>query len=191
MKQDAPGWVKPLVDYGPLAVFFVVYLREGLITATAALIVATAAALVLALIVARRLPWLPLITAAVVGVFGGLTVWLEDETFIKLKPTIVQVIFALLLLGGLAVRRPLLKPLMGAAWRMDERGWHRLSMRFGLFFAAMALLNELVWRTQSTETWVYFKIFGILGLTFVFALAQMPLMLRHKLEDEPDTQAGE
>ncbi len=188
MTRPAPGWLKPTVEYGPIAVFFLAYLSSGLLTATAALMAATAVALGLSLAVARRLPWLPLITAAVVGVFGGLTLWFEDETFIKMKPTIVQGLFAAVLLGGLALRRPLLKPLLGAAWPMDEAGWRRLSLRFALFFAAMAGVNEVVWRTQSTDVWVMFKVFGLIGLTFLFALAQMPLMTRHRLPEEP---AGE
>ena len=188
MTRPAPGWLKPTVEYGPIAVFFLTYLSSGLLPATAALMAATAVALGLSLAVARRLPWLPLITAAVVGVFGGLTLWFEDETFIKMKPTIVQGLFAAVLLGGLALRRPLLKPLLGAAWPMDEAGWRRLSLRFALFFAAMAGVNEVVWRTQSTDVWVMFKVFGLIGLTFLFALAQMPLMTRHRLREEP---AGE
>ncbi len=184
----APGWLKPTVEYGPIAVFFLVYLNWGLLAATAALMAATAVALGLSLALTRRLPWLPLITAAVVGVFGGLTLWFENEIFIKLKPTIVQGLFAAVLLGGLALRRPLLKPLLGAAWPMDEVGWRRLSLRFALFFAVMAGVNEVVWRTQSTDVWVMFKVFGIIGLTFLFALTQLPLMTRHRLREEP---AGE
>jgi intracellular septation protein len=138
-------------------------------------------ALGLSVAVARRVPLMPLVTAGIVGVFGGLTVWLQDETFIKMKPTIVQVLFAAVLFGGLALGRPLLKPLMGAAWSMDDQGWRKLTVRFALFFLAMAALNEAVWRTQSTDFWVNFKVFGILGLTLVFAFAQTPLMRRHHL----------
>ena len=122
---------------------------------------------------------MPLVTAAIVGVFGGLTLWLQDETFIKMKPTIVQLIFAAVLLGGLAFKRPLLKPLLGAAWPLDDDGWHKLSLRFALFFLAMAALNEVVWRTQSTDFWVTFKVFGILALTFVFVASQIYFMRAH------------
>ncbi len=177
-----PPWLKPVSDYGPIAVFFVAfYATKDLLWATGAIMAATAVALALSLAIARRVPLMPLITAAVVAVFGGLTLWLQDETFIKMKPTIVQVLFAAILLGGLAFGRPLLKPLMGTAWSMDDRGWRKLTFRFGLFFLAMAALNEAVWRTQSDEVWVNFKVFGILGLTLVFALAQTPLMRRHHL----------
>lgn len=173
--------IRAATEYGPLLAFFAAYALGDLFAATAALMAATAAALAVAYAVERRVPALPLVTAGVVAVFGGLTLWLEDETFIKLKPTIVQGLIAAVLLGGLAFGRPLLKPVMGAAWPMDEDGWRRLTLRFGLFFAAMAGLNELVWRTQPTELWVSFKVFGLMGLTFAFGLAQLPLLNRHRL----------
>lgn len=186
MTAAAPRWLKPVTDYGPLAAFFLVYVRWDLMTATAALMAATALALGLSLFVARRVPVMPLVTAAVVGIFGGLTLWLEDETFIKMKPTIVEALFSLVLFGGLALRRPLLRPLLGAAWSMDDDGWRRLSLRFAVFFAAMAALNEMVWRTQPTDVWVAFKVFGILGLTLVFAVAQTPLLRRHAIRSIPE-----
>lgn len=179
----APAWLKPATDYGPLVVFFGVYLKYGLMPATGALMAVTMMALAVSLIMVRRVPLMPLITAAVVGIFGGLTLWFDDETFIKMKPTIVQAILAAVLLGGLAFGKPLLKPVMGTAWAMDERGWRKLTLRFALFFLAMALLNELVWRTQSTDFWVNFKVFGLLGLTMLFSLAQMPLLQKHRLPD--------
>lgn len=181
--HPGPAWLKPTADYGPLAVFFLVYLKWGLMPATGALIAATAVALVLSLILVRRVPLMPLITAIVVGIFGGLTLWLHDDTFIKMKPTIVQAIIAAILLGGLAFGKALLKPVMGAAWNMDEAGWRKLTLRFALFFIAMAALNEFVWRTQSTDFWVNFKVFGLFGLTLVFSLAQMPLLTKHRLPD--------
>ena len=183
--HNEPKWLSPTVDYGPLIVFFVAYFLGGLLTATAALMAATAAALVLSLAVRRKVPLLPVITAAIVGVFGGLTLWLEDETFIKMKPTIIQALFAVVLLGGLAFNRPLLKPLLGAALPpMDDAGWRRLTFRYALFFVAMAILNEVIWRTQSTDFWVTFKVFGIVGLTLLFGLAQMPLISRHRLPEQ-------
>ena len=179
MTKQAPPWLRPLVDYGPLAAFLIAYWRADLMIATGALMAATALVLAVSLLVERRVPLMPLITAAVVGLFGGLTLALQDESFIKMKPTIVQALFAVILLGGLAFGRPLLKPLMAAAWQMDDEGWRRLTFRFGLFFVAMAALNELVWRTQSTDFWVNFKVFGIMGLTLLFAIAQAPLLKRH------------
>lgn len=180
----APKWLTPVVDYGPLAVFFISYFIWGLLPATAALMAATGVALVLSLIVRRKVPLLPLITAGIVGVFGGLTLWLADETFIKMKPTIIQLLFAVVLFGGLAFGRPLLKPLLGAALPpMADRGWRQLTFRYALFFLAMAALNEAVWRTQSTDFWVTFKVFGIVGLTLVFGVAQLPLINRHKQQE--------
>jgi intracellular septation protein len=185
----APPWLRPLVDYGPLAAFFIGYVVDGLMVATMALMAATAGALALSLAVVRTVPRLPLITAAIVGVFGGLTLWLNDPAFIKMKPTIVQSLFALILLGGLAAGRPLLRPVLGMAmpWPLSDQGWRVLTLRWGVFFAVMAGLNELVWRTQPTEIWVNFKVFGILVLTLVFAVAQAPLLQRHRSDD---AQAG-
>jgi intracellular septation protein len=182
----APAWLRPTVDYGPLVVFFAAYVAEGLMAATAALIVATVLVLGLSMGLQRTVPRLPLITAGIVAVFGGLTLALDDPAFIKMKPTIVQALFAVVLLGGLAFGRPLLKPVLGMAmpWTITDRGWRALTLRWGVFFAAMAALNEVVWRTQTTDFWVSFKVFGLLGLTILFALAQMPLMTREKAEEE-------
>ena len=191
MQQHGHGWLKPAVDYGPVAVFFAVYLKFGLFAATGALMAASAAALALSYWMLRRLAWMPLVTAAIVGVFGGLTLWLNDETFIKMKPTIIEGLFSAVLLGGLAIGRPLLKPLLGAAWSMDDDGWRRLSLRFAVFFAAMAALNEAVWRTQSTDVWVHFKVFGLIGLTVAFAVAQVPLMTRHRIAEDAPKAGGE
>ena len=184
MQSDPPRWLKPATEFGPLAVFFAFYLLFGLFPATAALIAATAVALVAAWLVERRVPLMPLITAVIVSVFGGLTLWLEDETFIKMKPTIVQALFAVILLGGLMAGKPLLKPLLGSAWRMDDVGWRKLTFRFAIFFSAMAGLNEIVWRTQSTDFWVAFKVFGIMVLTVLFAASQVFLLQRHAAEPE-------
>jgi intracellular septation protein len=177
--SEAPRWLQPAVDYGPLGVFFVVYLGAGLMAATAAIIAASLVALPLAWTIQRRIPLIPLLTAAVVAVFGGLTLWLQDETFIKMKPTIVQALFAAILLGGLVFDRPLLKPLLARMMPpMSEAAWRRFTLRYALFFIAMAALNEAVWRTQSTDVWVTFKVFGLSGLTFLFILSQMPFIAR-------------
>jgi len=191
MEKRGPAWLKPVVDYGPIAVFFAAYLKFGLMTATGALMATTAVVLALSFAVVRRMAWMPLITAAVVGVFGGLTLWLNDETFIKMKPTIIEGLFSAVLFGGLALGRPLLKPLFGTAWAMDQEGWRRLSFRFAVFFAAMAVLNEIIWRTQSTDVWVLFKVFGLIGLTLAFAMAQIPLMTRHHLAEDAADAGGE
>jgi intracellular septation protein len=177
--SSAPRWLKPAVDYGPLAVFFVAYVASGLMAATAALIAASLAALLAAWVLERRVPAIPLVTAALVTGLGGLTLWLQDETFIKMKPTIVQALFALVLLGSLAWRRPLLKTLLGPMMPpLSDAAWRQFTLRYALFFIAMAGLNEMVWRTQSTDVWVTFKVFGLSGLTFLFILSQIPFVGR-------------
>jgi intracellular septation protein len=187
--RPAPRWLQPAVDYGPLAIFFASYLAGGLMAATAAIIAASLIALGLAWSLQRRVPLIPLITAGVVAVFGGLTLWLQDETFIKMKPTIVQLLFALILLGGLAVGRPLLKPLLGKMMPpLSDSAWRRFTLRYALFFIAMAALNEVVWRTQSTDFWVAFKVFGLSGLTILFILTQMPFIARETRTAEASSQ---
>ncbi len=176
--------LKAGVEYGPLAVFFAAFLLFDLIVATASLMVATTVAIAVGYAVERRIAMVPLVTGIVVLIFGGLTVALQDETFIKMKPTIVQGLIATVLFGGLAFGHPLLKPLFGAAWQLNDQGWVILTRRFALFFIAMALLNELVWRTQPTDIWVTYKVFGSIGLTLAFTFTQLPLINRHQLTDD-------
>ena len=183
-QRKAPPLVKLLIDAGPLVAFFVVYSRAGLMTATGVLIGATLVALVASYAIERRIALMPLISAGLVAVFGGLTLWLADETFIKMKPTIVYLLFAAALLGGLAFGRPFLKPLFQMAFHLTDEGWRILTLRWGLFFIAMAILNEIVWRNFSTDLWVDLKVFGFLPLTFVFAAAQVPLLMKYA---EPET----
>ena len=173
----APRWLSPAVDYTPLVLFFLAYVLFDLFVATAVVMAACTVAATVSWLVTRRLPFLPLMTAGVVAVFGGLTLWLRVETFIKMKPTIIQALFALILLGGLAFRRPLLKPLLGQLIpHIDDTGWLKLNFRCAIFFTLMAGLNEAVWRSQTTDIWVTFKVFGIPALTFVFLFTQWPLL---------------
>ncbi len=190
--RKAPPLVKLLIDAGPLIAFFAVFkygdklmLGSGLMPATGVLIAATLIALVVAYIIERRVALMPLITAGLVAVFGGLTLWLADETFIKMKPTIVYLLFAAALLIGLAFGRPFLKPLFQMAFHLTDEGWRILTLRWGIFFIAMAVLNELVWRNFSTDLWVDLKVFGFLPLTMLFALAQIPLVRARSLPQEP------
>jgi intracellular septation protein len=177
--SSAPRWLRPAVDYGPLAVFFVAYVGFGLMAATAALIAASLIVLIPAWLLERRVPVIPVVTAILVGIFGGLTLWLQDETFIKMKPTIVQLLFAAILAGSVGLRRPVLKPLLGPMMPpLSDAAWRQFTLRYALFFVAMAGPNELVWRTQSTDVWVSFKVFGLSGLTFLFILSQLPYVGR-------------
>ena len=176
--KSPPSWLRPIVEYGPIAVFFVAFNLADLFVATAAIMVATTLALALSYAVERRIPTMPLITAALVGIFGGLTLWLNDETFIKMKPTIIQAIFGSVLFVGLLANRLFLKSLMGSVWHMTDKGWKILTMRFSVFFYLSAILNEAIWRTQSTDFWVNFKVFGLTGLTIAFVVSQLPLLKR-------------
>jgi len=183
--------VKLLVDIGPLAAFFIAYTQGGLMAATAAVMAATAVALVVSYALVRRVPMVPVFSAVVIMIFGGLTLWLDNEIFIKMKPTIINAIFAAILLVGLATGRAMLKPLFEMAFRLTDAGWRGLSLRWALFFLAMALLNEVVWRATTTDIWVDFKVFGLLPLTFLFALAQLPYIQRHGVTETPSEDSGE
>ena len=173
------AWVRPLLEIGPLVVFFIVNNREGLMTGTAAFIVATAIAVPLNWYLEKRLPVMPLVGGAFVIVFGGLTLALDDSLFIKLKPTIVNMLFAVSLAAGLALGRNFLKILFGAALSLDDAGWKILTQRWIAFFIVLAILNEITWRFFSDDFWVSFKLFGAMPLTIVFSFAQLPLIKRH------------
>lgn len=195
--MDEPGrsrlhpLVKLVLELGPLVLFFVanaygdrfgVAHDRRIFVATGLFIAATVVALVVHYVLVRRLPIMPLVSGVVVVVFGGLTIALNDDTFIKLKPTIVNALFGACLLGGLAFGKPLLKVVMDSVFELTEEGWRKLTLRWGIFFFVLAALNEIVWRTQTTDMWVNFKVFGIMPLTVVFALAQTPLLMRHELK---------
>ena len=173
-----PG-LKFALDIGPLIVFFVANGRWGIFAATGVFMVAILIALAVSYALTRRLPVMALVSAVVVVVFGGLTLVLQDETFIKLKPTIIYLLFAGTLLGGLILRKPLLAVVFDQMFNLTEEGWRKLTLRWGLFFLALAVLNEIVWRNFSTDTWVTFKVFGVLPLTFIFAALQYPLLQKY------------
>jgi intracellular septation protein len=180
------GW-KAAADYGPLIGFFVAYFTADLMTATAVLVALTLIAIPILIKLEGKLPWTPIVTAAVVTVFGALTLILHDETFIKLKPTIVSLAIAAILFGGLVFGKALLKPVMSAAWPMKDEGWRKLTFRFALFFVATAIANEFVWRTMSTDFWVSFKVFGITIATIAFTATQIPMMTKYQLPLEGET----
>jgi intracellular septation protein len=172
------------LDLLPLVIFFVAFKQFGIMTATAALMVCTCGTLLIIYLKERKLAPMPLVAAIVVGIFGTLTIALDNEQFIKLKPTIINLLFAMILLGGLCFKKPLLKWALSHAVQLEDRGWWILSLRWGLFFLFLAGLNECVWRSVSTETWVKFKVFGLLAITFIFTLTQVPLIDRYKIEPE-------
>ncbi len=174
---------KQILEFGPLLVFFIVNWQAGIFWATGIFMAVTAAVLVYTYLATGKVAKVPLASAVLVGVFGGLTLYLQDETFIKVKVTLVNAIFAVLLLGGVAFGRHFIKDVMGEALKLPEEAWRTLSLRWGVFFAVLALVNEAVWRSFTTDQWVTFKVFGLMGLTLVFALANAPFMARHMADD--------
>lgn len=188
-KEAVNPTVKLVLELGPLVVFFLLNYKAGIFAATAGFMVATVISLTLSKVLLGKIAIMPLVTGVFVLVFGGLTLYLADDLFIKLKPTIVNCIFGSILLGGLAFKVPLLKPLLGDAFPLDDEGWVKMTFRWGLFFFFLALVNEVVWRNFSTDVWVNFKVFGIMPLTMLFAGSQVFLLKDHMdFEDEP---AGE
>jgi intracellular septation protein len=173
---------KLATELGPLLVFFAANARYHLFVATGAFMVAIVAAMAASYIVTRHVPLMALVTGVVVLVFGTLTLVLHDETFIKVKPTIIYSLFALVLGGGLLFGRSFIAVLFDQVFNLTPQGWRILTMRWALFFLGMAMLNEIIWRTQSTDFWVGFKAFGVIPLTMVFAIIQMPLVKRFHLE---------
>ncbi len=202
-EKQKPG-LKMALELGPLMVFFFGNLRGEwlvgkfpalsaiggpLLIATALFMVATVISLVISKIVFKHLPVMPFVSGVVVMVFGGLSIWLQDETFIKMKPTIVNTLFGVVLLGGLFFGKSLLGYVFNAAFNLDAEGWKKLTLRWGIFFLFLALLNEFVWRNFSDEAWVNFKVWGTMPITILFTLAQMPLIMRHTVQDAATAEA--
>ncbi len=198
-RRHLPPLLKLVLELGPLVTFFLgnayaerfgIAADQKLFAATGVFIVATVLALGVHYALIRRLPIMPLVSGAVVVVFGGLTLALQDKTFIMMKPTIVNSLFGLVLIGGLFFGRSLLSVVLDSMFALTEEGWRKLTLRWGLFFFALAALNEVVWRTQTEDFWVNFKVFGIMPLTVVFALAQTPLLMRYERKEETAGEAG-
>jgi intracellular septation protein len=180
--SPAKQGLKLLVEIGPLVVFFVGNSQYDIFTATAAFMVATAISLLASRLIFKRVPAMPLVTGVFVFLMGGLTLYLHDELFIKLKPTITNVLFASILLGGLAYGHSLLKYLFSDVFQLQDEGWRKLTLRWALFFLLLAVLNEIVWRMFSTDFWVAFKVFGIMPLTLIFSIFQLGLMQRYQID---------
>jgi intracellular septation protein len=171
--------VKIALDLGPLVLFFFANSRFGIFTATATFMVAVLAALAASYVLTRRLPIMPVVTAIIVLVFGGLTLILHNDTFIKVKPTIIYALFGAVLLGGLLFGKTLLGVVFDSLFHLTEEGWRKLTVRWALFFFVLAVLNEIVWRNTSTNVWVDFKVFGVMPLTLVFGALQYPLLQKY------------
>ena len=176
--------LKFALELGPLALFFIVYGRLGIFAATGILMASVLVTLGVSYAMLRRIPIMPLVTAVIVLIFGSLTIVFHDETLIKIKPTALYILFGAALFVGLWLKKPLLKILFDGALHVTEEGWRKLTWRWAFFFLALAILNEIVWRTQTTDLWVKFKTFGFLPLTLLFALAQAPLIMKYETKDE-------
>ncbi len=189
-KKLKPG-LKFALEMGPLVLFFIAYNKFGIFAGTGTLMVATVAALAVTYALTRHLPVMPMVTAIMVMIFGGATLLLHDDTFVKMKATVAYLLFATALLGGLLFGKALLSVAFDSVMNLTEEGWRKLTLRWGLFFIVMAAVNEVVWRTQTENFWVNFKVFGFVPLTIVFALSQTPLMLKYELKDEDAEKAPE
>ena len=182
-KQLNPG-LKLALDIGPLVLFFAANAKFGIYVATGAFMGAILVALAVSYAMTRHLAVMPLVTAVIVLIFGGLTLVLHDDLFIKLKPTIIYALFGATLVGGLAFGKPLLGMVFDSVFHLREEGWRKLTWRWAIFFFVLALINEIVWRTQTTDFWVSFKLFGVVPLTFLFAALQVPLLNKYSIEKE-------
>ena len=174
---------KLLIDIGPLAVFFVFYTRSDLKTAILPFMIATIIAVLFSYILEKKIPIMPTVGAVIILIFGGLTIYFDNETFFKMKPTIINLLFAGILYGGIILNKSLLRYLLGAALKLQDEGWDILTKRWIGFFIALAILNEIIWRTQTTDIWVNFKVFGILPITFIFTLTQFSTIKKYQIED--------
>jgi intracellular septation protein len=184
------GLIKLALEIGPLGLFFLVNGKYGIFAATGAFMVATVISLTGSLILMKRLPIMPLVTGVFVLVFGGLTLYLQNDMFIKMKPTIVNLLFAGALGTGLAFGRSLMKIVLGEVIQLYDEGWRILTLRWTGFFLFLAILNEIIWRLFSTEFWAAFKLFGVMPITFLFMMSQIGLLQKYQLQQEaaPSTE---
>ncbi len=172
------AYIKLFVEVVPLIVFFIANSYYGIFVATLYLIIGAVIAIPIAWYIDRKIPWMLIVSGSLISVFGSLTIALENPTFIKVKPTIINILFAIVLLGGLKFNKLFLKIAMSKGFDLKDTTWKKLTIRWSCFFLFLAILNELVWRTQSQDFWVSFKVFGILPITLIFALFQLPLIMK-------------
>lgn len=180
-----PQIIKLVLELGPLVVFFIVNGRADIFAATAWFMGAMVISLLASWILLRKVAVMPLVTGAVVLVFGGLTLWLQDDTFIKMKPTITNLLFGSVLLGGLVFGQSLLKYVFGEVYKLQPRGWFVLTLRWGIFFFVLAVINEILWRNFSTDVWVAFKVWGVMPITILFSVLQIPTLNKYAPPAEP------
>ena len=181
------SFLKFLTDFGPLLIFFTVYYKGGknLVAAIPSLIVATLLAILLIYYLEKRIPYIPLVGAVLISIFGGLTIFFNNPIFIYLKPTVINILFATgLLIGKLMFNKNFLKLFFEGSLKLEDLGWNKLMYRWVFFFIFLAIINEIIWRTQSEETWINFKVWGILAITFIFTASQIPLIQRYKKHEE-------
>jgi len=181
-KPQLNPFLKLAFDLGPLALFFFANAHYGIFVATATFMIAVLVALMASYLLTRSLPIMPVVTAIIVLVFGGLTLVLHNDVFIKIKPTIIYALFGAVLLGGLLFGKSFLGVVFDSLFHLTEEGWRKLTLRWAIFFFALAVLNEIVWRNTSTNVWVDFKVFGFLPLTFLFGALQYPLLKKYAVE---------
>jgi intracellular septation protein len=186
------AWQAPLtrlaLDLGPLILFFGAFEFFGIYVATAVFMAAILVSLGLGYLHEKRISPMPVFTAVLVLVFGGLTLYLHNDVFIKVKLTVLYAFFGLTLIGGLAFKRLFIKYIFGQAFELTQEGWRKLTWRWGFFFLALAVANEIIWRNYSTHVWVDFKVWVIIPLIFVFGLIQAPLVMKHEIETKPDAE---
>ena len=178
------SFLKFITDFGPLLIFFTIYYKSGnnLSIAIPPLIIATIVAVVVVYFIEKKIPYVPLIGGIIISLFGGLTLYFNNPVFLYMKPTIINIIFASgLIIGKIFFNRNFLKFFFKTAFQLDEMGWNKLNFRWAYFFIFLAFLNEIVWRTQPETTWVNFKVWGMLPITFIFTALQLPLINRHKI----------
>ena len=174
------AYIKLFFEVVPLIVFFLINSYYGIFKATLFFMIAAVISIPIAWYIDKKTPWMPIITGIMILFFGGLTLVFQDDNFIKMKPTIINILFASILIVGLKFNRLFLKMAMSKAFDLEDKIWRTLTLRWSSFFLLLALLNEIVWRTQSTDFWVSFKVFGIFPLTVIFALLQLPLITKDK-----------